>query len=130
MDRDHTRSKILDISELGLVEMTRQRQRGSLVSRLSRACPYCRGRGHIMDFEVIGVRLARELDRRFHTGQQGEVTIYVHPRVKEYLEAKFAARLTRLELDHGAHIRFLTREDGALDAVEIVGQGGDYYGGD
>ena len=128
--RDRTRSKILELSELGLVEMTRQRQRGSLVSRLSRPCPYCRGRGQILDFEVIGVRLARELDRRFHTGQQGEVTVYVHPRVKDYLETKFATRLTRLELDHGAHIRLLGREEGALDAVEIVGQGGDFYGSD
>jgi len=121
MARDRARSKILELSELGMVEMTRQRQRGSLVSALSRPCPYCRGRGTVLEFEVLATRIERDLDRRLRSGIEKDITVVVHPRVKEYLETTFATRLSRIELEHGGHIHLQPKEDVALDGVEILG---------
>ena len=121
MSRDRARYKILELSELGMVEMTRQRHRGSLVSTLSRPCPYCRGRGMVLDYEVIGTRIERELDRRFHLGEEDDVTVYVHPQVKRFLETSFAERINQLELAHGSRIHVEPREESALDAVEFSG---------
>ncbi|PLS75716.1 MAG: ribonuclease E/G, partial [Actinobacteria bacterium] len=47
--RDKTRTQVFDISELGLVEMTRKRVSEGLVESLSRACPTCAGRGIVFD---------------------------------------------------------------------------------
>jgi len=120
MARDRARSKILELSELGMVEMTRQRQRGSLVASLSRTCPYCRGRGTVQDFDVLGARLARELARRLRERHHDEISVVVHPRVKNFLETSYAERLTRLELEHETQVTLLAREDLALDEVEIL----------
>jgi ribonuclease G len=124
LGRDRARSKVLSFSELGLVEMTRQRRRGGTASRRRERCPYCRGKGAVRDFATLGQRLERELDRRFQTGAPAEVTVLVHSRLKTYLEKEFRPRLTRLELDHGGHIRLVSRDDVALDAVEIIGPDG------
>ncbi|HLI72791.1 MAG TPA: Rne/Rng family ribonuclease [Acidimicrobiales bacterium] len=51
--RDKTRTQVFDISELGLVEMTRKRISEGLVESLSKTCPTCEGRGIIFDPEVL-----------------------------------------------------------------------------
>jgi ribonuclease E len=51
--RDKTRTQVFDISELGLVEMTRKRISEGLVESLSENCPMCTGRGIILDKELL-----------------------------------------------------------------------------
>ncbi|MBK6855309.1 MAG: Rne/Rng family ribonuclease [Microthrixaceae bacterium] len=52
--RDKTRTQVFDISELGLVEMTRKRIGEGLMESLSGPCPTCEGRGMVFDRELIG----------------------------------------------------------------------------
>ena len=51
--RDKTRTQVFDISELGLVEMTRKRIGEGLLQSLSDQCPTCEGRGVLLDSELI-----------------------------------------------------------------------------
>jgi ribonuclease E len=51
--RDKTRTQVFDISELGLVEMTRKRISEGLVETFSRICPTCEGRGFLIDEELL-----------------------------------------------------------------------------
>jgi ribonuclease E len=51
--RDKTRTQVFDISELGLVEMTRKRISEGLVESLSEICPVCNGRGIVMDESLL-----------------------------------------------------------------------------
>jgi ribonuclease E len=51
--RDKTRTQVFDISELGLVEMTRKRISEGLVESLSETCPTCNGRGIILDDTLL-----------------------------------------------------------------------------
>jgi ribonuclease E len=52
--RDKTRTQVFDISELGLVEMTRKRIGEGLIESLSAACPTCEGRGLVFDQQLLG----------------------------------------------------------------------------
>jgi ribonuclease E len=54
LSRDKTRTQVFDISELGLVEMTRKRIGEGLLQSLSSTCPTCAGRGRIVDTELVG----------------------------------------------------------------------------
>ena len=54
LSRDKTRTQVFDISELGLVEMTRKRIGEGLLESLSSTCPTCTGRGRIVDSELMG----------------------------------------------------------------------------
>jgi len=51
--RDKTRTQVFDISELGLVEMTRKRVSEGLVESLSDTCPTCEGRGIVFDRSLL-----------------------------------------------------------------------------
>jgi ribonuclease E len=51
--RDKTRTQVFDISELGLVEMTRKRIGEGLLTSFAQACPMCEGRGVVVDHSII-----------------------------------------------------------------------------
>src|SRR5437762_5049957 len=52
--RDKTRTQVFDISELGLVEMTRKRISEGLVETFSHLCPMCEGRGLVFEVDLLG----------------------------------------------------------------------------
>jgi ribonuclease E len=52
--RDKTRTQAFDMSELGLVEMTRKRISEGLVESFSETCPTCHGRGFLLDESLLG----------------------------------------------------------------------------
>ena len=53
LERDHAKTKITQVSELGLVEMTRKRTRESLEHLLCESCPTCEGRGYVKTAETV-----------------------------------------------------------------------------
>ena len=53
LSRDKTRTQVFDISELGLVEMTRKRVSEGLIESVSETCPTCTGRGYLLDEALL-----------------------------------------------------------------------------
>src|SRR3989338_2830401 len=60
---DRSRTKIMKISEFGLVEMTRKRVRDSLGRTLCQPCTYCEGRGSIKSPTTVCYEIFREIQR-------------------------------------------------------------------
>jgi ribonuclease G len=85
--KDRSKTKILQISEFGLIEMTRKRVRQSLERSLTQACPYCGGSGRIKSNTTIALEIWRELMklRDFHEGQ--DVIVRLNPIVYSTLNA-------------------------------------------
>src|SRR5437763_1805754 len=79
--KDRSKTKILQISEFGFIEMTRKRVRQSLERSLTQACPYCAGSGRIKSNTTISLEIWRELMklRDLHEGQ--DVIVRVNPAV-------------------------------------------------
>jgi ribonuclease G len=63
LEGDKAKSKILNISPIGLVEMTRQRVRRSIESKSYQNCPYCNGRGMVKSIPTVAIELMRKLER-------------------------------------------------------------------
>ena len=59
--RDRARTNVLSISELGLLEMSRQRQEESILSMLTSKCPYCQGHGVVKSPMAISIEIQRRL---------------------------------------------------------------------
>ena len=82
---DRTKTTILQISELGLVEMTRKRTRDNLASFMTEPCPYCEGKGAIKSLRTIVYDIFRQV-RREAAGLEGKrIVIMVHPKVADML---------------------------------------------
>jgi ribonuclease G len=99
LGRDRARTKALAVSELGLVEMTRQRVRPSLWHSMTTDCPTCAGTGRVFTPEVVARRLERALKRAGHERRERQLSVRLHPEVALYLleeEPRLLHSLTKL----------------------------------
>jgi ribonuclease G len=98
LERDYSKTKITQVSELGLVEMTRKRTRESLEHLLCEACPTCQGRGFVKTAESICYEIFREIMRyaRAYESQSG-FTVVAHPQVVDRLLTVEATSVADLE---------------------------------
>jgi ribonuclease G len=83
--RDRARTRAFHLSELGLVEMTRQRVRPSLFDTMAGPCPACDGVGRVFRPGVVVRRLERALRRVAAERKETRLTVRVHPEVALYL---------------------------------------------
>ena len=63
LKQDRSRTNILQITDLGLVEMTRQRTKPSLSKKLCQPCPYCQGDGVVTSSESTSIAILREISK-------------------------------------------------------------------
>ena len=98
LERDHAKTKITQVSELGLVEMTRKRTRESLEHLLCESCPTCQGRGYVKTAETVCYEIFREILRyaRAFENQSG-FTVVAHPLVIDRLLTAEAPAVADLE---------------------------------
>lgn len=93
LSRDHAKTKITQVSELGLVEMTRKRTRESLEHLLCESCPTCQGRGFIKTAETICYEIFREIMRyaRAYAAPSGYTVIASQSVIDRLLSTEAAA---------------------------------------
>jgi len=95
--RDKARSKVLNISALGLVEMTRQRMRKSVESLSYMVCPYCSGRGSIKSVTTLSIEVRRKLNQVLKKWPRRPLVIYMHPEVADRLVTQDKNSISYLE---------------------------------
>ncbi|HYS19020.1 MAG TPA: Rne/Rng family ribonuclease [Candidatus Binatia bacterium] len=96
---DKARTNVLEISELGLVEMTRKRVRQDLRSLLSVVCPTCKGSGITKSDTTLAAEIFRVAQAKVGTADDAngrEVVIRVHPDLARYFEGDGRDGLERL----------------------------------
>ena len=95
--KDRARTRAFAVSELGLVEMTRQRERSSLLHYYTEDCPTCGGLGKVPSNETMLVKLERAMRRVAAMGGHKRVTVKVAPDVALYFVEQEARRFAELE---------------------------------
>jgi ribonuclease G len=83
--RDRAKTSVLNLSQLGLVEMTRQRMRKSLESASTQLCPYCQGRGIVKSKETITAEALQKLTQFLKPLKKEQVELTASPEVIEVL---------------------------------------------
>jgi ribonuclease G len=81
LGRDRARTKAFEVSDLGLVEMTRQRIRPSLFTSLTDVCPSCGGIGRVYKPATVVRRIERSLERIAASKEEKRIVVRVHPEV-------------------------------------------------
>ena len=120
LKRDRARTKILRISQFGIVEMTRQRIQPSLKKRIFNDCPHCNSTGYVKNQETMGIEVMRLLQLAAHraTGL-AEVTINVHMDVAFYLLNKKRKEMAALEEKAGMEVRVSGQQGVSPELCEI-----------
>ena len=112
LKKDKARSNILKISELGLVEMTRQRTRESLENQLLRPCPHCEGRGRIKSPATIAYDVLRAIKRQQTQVENGKnIVVRLHPDIANFLYDEKNNSLENLEREINHRIIIKASQD-------------------
>jgi ribonuclease G len=126
--KDRARTNILHFSDLGLVEMTRQRTRPSLATLLMEDCPYCDGHGTVLSTETVVIQLLRAIKLAHHQTQQSELRVIANDYVVSHIKSEMANKLR--ELRHSLKLNLALEPDADLHLEDyriFVGKGKELF---
>jgi ribonuclease G len=109
MKKDKSKTNILRMSELGLIEMTRKRTKESIGRTLCEPCFYCDGEGHLKSRQTVCYEILRDLERERVELFGRNVTVTAHPEVAARFCDEERGPLERLE--ERLHARILVKGD-------------------
>ena len=119
--RDKAKTHILPISQLGLMEMTRQRHSESVRSAVYDDCPYCKGRGKVKSTVTMSVEIQRKLQeilkKRTRDENDFQLRIVVNPTVLDRLRTEDEKHLIEMEKRYFGKLSF--RSDPAMHAEQF-----------
>jgi len=123
LSRDRARTKAFAVSELGLIEMTRQRVRQSHLQNMTAPCPTCAGTGRIFTPETILRRMERSVRRMASDGRKENLVVRLHPETALHVLTEEQDLLRKLEKSVGFALEL--RDDPLLkpDEFKLVVKG-------
>ena len=124
LKRDRSRTNVLEISELGLLEMSRQRQDQSILSQLMSVCPYCQGHGLVKSPMAVSIEIQRQLvallRKAERDGRPFEPKIVIAPQVMQRLRTEDSDILARLQKDYNTRLTFVSELHRHPEAFSIL----------
>lgn len=123
LGRDRARTKAFAVSDLGLIEMTRQRVRQSHLQSMTESCPTCNGTGRVFTPETIVRRMERSVRRIAVEGRKENLVVKLHPDTAIYVLENERDLLKKLEKGLGFSVEM--RDDPLLrpDEFKLVVKG-------
>ena len=123
LSRDRARTKAFAVSDLGLIEMTRQRVRQSHFHAMTEPCPICNGTGRVFTAETIVRRMERAVRRLASEGRREGIVVKLHPDTAMYVLEEEKDLVKKLEKSVGFPLEM--RDDPLLkpDEFKLVVKG-------
>jgi ribonuclease G len=121
LKKDKARTNILKISELGLVEMTRQRTRESLENQMLSPCPHCEGRGRIKSAVTVAYEVLRAIKRQQAAIDDGKnIVVRLNPDVANFLYDEKNNSLENLEREINRRVIIKASQELSFQQYEIT----------
>ncbi len=120
MSADKARTRISRISDLGLIEISRERVREDLLRSLSEPCRYCEGRGYTKSPTTVAYEIFREIRRIGSEAEQHRIVIGAHPTVAGLLQDEERQGIEALERDCTAKILVTPDDRLHLEQFDLV----------
>ena len=126
LDEDRTKTFVVEISPLGLVEMTRQNVTDGVREIMTKPCPVCSGEGVVKSEETIAIEFARHLRHMaLEAGSEGPEAylLRINPKVTAWFIADSARELHELEHETGKYFHFEGSDGLPLDHFAVTMEG-------
>ncbi len=123
LEKDRTKTYLVEISPLGLVEMTRQNVTEGVREILTRTCPTCGGEGVVLSEDTMAVEAERRLRKLARASSSEAFLIKVNSKVASLLVGPGGAKLLELERDTGKYYSLEPHSHLALDEIDVIADG-------
>jgi len=94
--RDKAKIDLLPITKLGLVEMSRQRRRESIINTLCQPCPYCEGSGLVFSEKTMFIKIKKEILRTATQTENRDLNIFMNPRIAPLFDEKTVQGISKI----------------------------------
>ena len=118
--KDRAKVAVTPITEFGLLEMTRERIRLSLLDSMSEECPTCRGSGRIISRETLITRIDHWLRRYKSRYRDLRLRLQLHPENAEYMSVEKKSILRGLMWQNFVHLKIEQNSDVARDDFRFM----------
>lgn len=123
LETDRIKNRVIEISRLGLVEMTRKNVSDGLLEYLSESCPCCGGTGKIISDEAQSIDISRKIRKLSVASKEEALLFEVNPKVATFLGGKKGVNLARLQALTGKKLFLFSNEELSVDTVELRSEG-------
>ncbi len=115
--RDRAKVTVLPMTEIGIVQITRQRIRQNILHSFSEPCPVCGGGGLVQSTSSIVNQIERWIRRFTSESKELRLRLKVHPNIADYLSEGTISRLTKMKFKYRVFIKL--EEDAKLPMAEF-----------
>lgn len=120
---DRTKTRVVNISQLGLVEMTRKNVSVSLAEVLTETCPRCRGTGLVLSEETAGIIVERKIRKILNHQPEKAFLVQANPKTVSFLVGKRRSHLTKIEKETGKSLMLIGVESFPPESFKLVKAG-------
>ncbi len=121
--RDKTKTALLGLTRLGLVEMTRKKVREGFGELLQKECPYCQGSGMVLSEGTMALRVIREINELKVNEDFAAIFLELHPRVAAVLIGSGGEKLDELEEGLDLDIYISGNDELHIEDYHIINKG-------
>ena len=119
MKNDRARYKVIEISNLGLMEMTRKRVSPGVSRTFLDICPVCEGKGKVLSKTHLSLKIIRALESNVKNLENKSITIYGHPSFIDFFSKEFSESLAYFSKKFRICIHLGKDNALAIDAFKI-----------
>ena len=123
LERDRTKTRVSDISRLGLVEITRKNVTEGLYGVLTEPCPHCGGEGRVVSRQTRRIGVERRMREILRTGKSNAYLFGLNPKTYELVTAPGLNTAATLRAETGKQVSIVAEEDVGPTEVRILIEG-------
>jgi len=120
LKRDHAKTTISEVNELGMIEMTRKRVKHNLVKALSQPCPYCSGSGLVRSVTTMTFDTLRNMQSLFCQSKEKNIVVQAHPDIIRRLRTENKAMLDAIAESFAREIELESVSDFHVEDVKFL----------
>lgn len=120
LKNDRAKTTVSEVSELGMIEMTRKRVKHNLVKSLSQTCPYCEGSGLVRSVTTMMLETLRELTRLCCHSKEKRVIIQLHPDVARRLRTESKGLLEEIAKEFDREVSIESVSDFHIHDIKFI----------
>ncbi|MFW6022148.1 MAG: Rne/Rng family ribonuclease [Halanaerobiaceae bacterium] len=123
LNKDKTKTALLGLTQLGLVEMTRKKVREGFGELMQKECPYCEGSGMVMSESSMALKIIREITELKVEEHFSAILLELHPRVGAVLIGSGGEKLKELEDELEIDIYISGNDELHIEDYNIISRG-------
>ncbi len=123
--KDQAKTNVIGMSDFGLIQITRQRIRPSVVNSVSKVCPTCGGSGSVVTQDTIITDIESWISKLKYSTQYRAVDLYINPYLKSYLTKGMFSLRWRWMMKYKVRITLIGEESISLNEFKATLSGSD-----